>query len=79
MACTRRARGQAPRRLILDSGAVIALARGDQRARALKSIPEIRAQVGDLMGRFLGSQIGYQWERQECAIGVLSFASQLEG
>jgi predicted nucleic acid-binding protein len=34
MAHTARARGQAPRRLILDSGAVIALARGDQRARA---------------------------------------------
>ncbi len=34
MAYSPRARGQAPRRLILDSGAVIALARGDQRARA---------------------------------------------
>jgi hypothetical protein len=34
MAHPSRARGQAPRRLILDSGAVIALARGDQRARA---------------------------------------------
>ena len=34
MAHSSRARGQAPRRLILDSGAVIALARGDQRARA---------------------------------------------
>jgi predicted nucleic acid-binding protein len=34
MAHTPRARGQAPRRLILDSGAVIALARGDHRARA---------------------------------------------
>jgi len=34
MAHPPRARGQAPRRLILDSGAVIALARGDQRARA---------------------------------------------
>lgn len=34
MAGTRRADLQAPQRLILDSGAVIALARGDQRARA---------------------------------------------
>lgn len=34
MAGTRRAGFQAPQRLILDSGAVIALARGDQRARA---------------------------------------------
>lgn len=34
MAGTRREGRQAPRRLILDSGAVIALARGDQRARA---------------------------------------------
>jgi predicted nucleic acid-binding protein len=34
MAHTARTRGQAPRRLILDSGAVIALARGDQRARS---------------------------------------------
>lgn len=34
MAGTRRAGIQAPQRLILDSGAVIALARGDQRARA---------------------------------------------
>jgi hypothetical protein len=34
MAHTARARGQAPRRLILDSGAAIALARGDQRARS---------------------------------------------
>jgi len=33
MAVNRR-EGQAPQRLILDSGAVIALARGDQRARA---------------------------------------------
>jgi predicted nucleic acid-binding protein len=30
----RRRRGPAPQRLILDSGAVIALSRGDQRARA---------------------------------------------
>jgi predicted nucleic acid-binding protein len=34
MAHTPGTRGQAPRRLILDSGAVIALARGNQRARA---------------------------------------------
>lgn len=34
MAHTPRTRRQAPQRLILDSGAVIALARGDQRARA---------------------------------------------
>ena len=34
MAGTRREVRQAPQRLILDSGAVIALARGDQRARA---------------------------------------------
>jgi predicted nucleic acid-binding protein len=34
MARTRRTSHQAPRRLILDSGAVIALARGDQKARA---------------------------------------------
>lgn len=34
MAGTRRESRQAPQRLILDSGAVIALARGDQRARA---------------------------------------------
>ncbi|HVT59068.1 MAG TPA: PIN domain-containing protein [Thermoanaerobaculia bacterium] len=34
MAGDRKARQQAPQRLILDSGAVIALARGDQRARA---------------------------------------------
>jgi predicted nucleic acid-binding protein len=34
MAHSSRTRSQAPRRLILDSGAVIALARGDQRARA---------------------------------------------
>lgn len=34
MAGTRREGRQAPQRLILDSGAVIALARGDQRARA---------------------------------------------
>ena len=34
MANTRRAGDQAPQRLILDSGAVIALTRGDQRARA---------------------------------------------
>jgi predicted nucleic acid-binding protein len=37
MARTRRAGHQAPRRLILDSGAVIALARGDQKARAFLS------------------------------------------
>lgn len=34
MAGTRRVGQQAPQRLILDSGAVIALTRGDQRARA---------------------------------------------
>jgi predicted nucleic acid-binding protein len=34
MASARRESRQAPQRLILDSGAVIALARGDQRARA---------------------------------------------
>lgn len=34
MAGTRRESRQAPQRLILDSGAVIALARGDQKARA---------------------------------------------
>lgn len=34
MAGTRREGRQAPQRLILDSGAVIALARGEQRARA---------------------------------------------
>lgn len=34
MASARRERRQTPQRLILDSGAVIALARGDQRARA---------------------------------------------
>jgi predicted nucleic acid-binding protein len=34
MAGTRRESRQTPQRLILDSGAVIALARGDQRARA---------------------------------------------
>src|SRR5215218_11024146 len=34
MVHTGRARHQTPQRLILDSGAVIALARGDQRARA---------------------------------------------
>lgn len=34
MAVTRREARQAPQRLILDSGAVIALARGDQRVRA---------------------------------------------
>jgi predicted nucleic acid-binding protein len=34
MASSRREGIQAPQRLILDSGAVIALARGDQRARA---------------------------------------------
>lgn len=34
MAGTRREYREAPQRLILDSGAVIALARGDQRARA---------------------------------------------
>lgn len=37
MAGTRRAGHQAPQRLILDSGAVIALSRGDQRARAFLS------------------------------------------
>jgi predicted nucleic acid-binding protein len=37
MARTRRTGHQAPRRLILDSGAVIALARGDQKARAFLS------------------------------------------
>jgi predicted nucleic acid-binding protein len=35
MAGTGRAEREAPQRLILDSGAVIALSRGDQRARAL--------------------------------------------
>lgn len=34
MARNRRRDGRAPRRLILDSGAVIALSRGEQRARA---------------------------------------------
>jgi predicted nucleic acid-binding protein len=34
MARSRRRPGRVPRRLILDSGAVIALSRGDQRARA---------------------------------------------
>lgn len=37
MAGTRRTGHQAPQRLILDSGAVIALSRGDQRARAFLS------------------------------------------
>jgi predicted nucleic acid-binding protein len=37
MARTRRTGHQAPRRLILDSGAVIALARGDKKARAFLS------------------------------------------
>ena len=37
MAGTRRTGHQAPYRLILDSGAVIALTRGDQRARAFLS------------------------------------------
>ena len=39
MAGTRRECHQAPQRLILDSGAVIALARGDQRARAFLARP----------------------------------------
>jgi len=46
MAGSRRADRQAPRRLILDSGAVIALARGDPRARAfLARAAELMAPV----------------------------------
>ncbi len=46
MAGPRQAGYQAPRRLILDAGAVIALARGDQRARAfLARALELGAQV----------------------------------
>jgi predicted nucleic acid-binding protein len=46
MAGARQTRGQAPQRLILDAGAVIALARGDQRARAfLARALELKAQV----------------------------------
>lgn len=46
MAGTRRDDRQAPQRLILDSGAVIALARGDQRARAfLARVLELGAPV----------------------------------
>lgn len=46
MAGARRASQAAPQRLILDSGAVIALARGDQRARAfLARALELRAPV----------------------------------
>lgn len=46
MVHTGRARRQTPRRLILDSGAVIALARGDQRARAfLARALELGARV----------------------------------
>jgi len=46
MASTRRAGHPAPQRLILDSGAVIGLARGDQRARAfLARALELQAQV----------------------------------
>ncbi|HVR97785.1 MAG TPA: PIN domain-containing protein [Thermoanaerobaculia bacterium] len=46
MARPRRERGQAPQRLILDSGAVIGLARGDQRARAfLARALELRVSV----------------------------------
>jgi predicted nucleic acid-binding protein len=46
MAGTRREGRQAPQRLILDSGAVIALARGDPRARAfLARALELRAPV----------------------------------
>lgn len=47
MARTRRDRPRPPQRLILDSGAVIALSRGDQRARAfLARALELRAPVG---------------------------------
>ncbi len=46
MALARRASQPAPERLILDSGAVIALARGDQKARAfLARALELRASV----------------------------------
>lgn len=46
MAEVRRAGHQAPQRLILDSGAVIALARGEQRARAfLARALELRVPV----------------------------------
>jgi predicted nucleic acid-binding protein len=46
MAGIRRAAGPAPQRLILDSRAVIALSRGDQRARAfLARALELRAPV----------------------------------
>lgn len=46
MAVPGRAQRKAPRRLILDSGAVIALARGDQRARAfLARALELRVPV----------------------------------
>ena len=46
MASARRDGRQAPQRLILDSGAVIALARGDQRARAfLARALELRVPV----------------------------------
>ena len=46
MAVIRRAERQAPQRLILDSGAVIALARGEQRARAfLARALELRVPV----------------------------------
>lgn len=46
MAVPGRAQRQAPQRLILDSGAVIALARGDQRARAfLARALELRVPV----------------------------------
>ena len=46
MAHIGRARRQTPQRLILDSGAVIALARGDQRARAfLARALELGARV----------------------------------
>jgi predicted nucleic acid-binding protein len=46
MAIVRRAERQAPQRLILDSGAVIALARGEQRARAfLARALELRVPV----------------------------------
>jgi predicted nucleic acid-binding protein len=46
MASSRGAAGKAPQRLILDSGAVIALARGDQRARAfLARALELRTPV----------------------------------
>jgi predicted nucleic acid-binding protein len=84
MADTRREGLQAPQRLILDSGAVIALARGEQRARAfltraLEAMAPIEVPVVVVAETVRGGPQGAPVNRILKLIGSVPEAQEIHG